>query len=460
VRGGSDAQLYFSFFATHNGGLYQQVSGVPAGAEVTFSVYAYLWSSSLSDPNASEQDGGLTLRVGVDPTGGTDPSSAGIVWSDFAQQYDAYRQYSVTVESTDSVVTVFIQSSVSTPVEYSAVFLDDASLTIAGSVAPTVTNTQVAVVPTFTVLPATVTSTVSAPVGVTATQAATGTSTQIVAPTFTALPATATEAAPPASPTQLATVTEASTATATQIIAPTFTPLPVTPTATQAPPTPSPIPSNTPVPRPTVDTITFPGTVIHTVRAGDTVARLATQYGSTTQAIISANGLGPNALIFVGQGLVIPVRATGTGGIIASATPQVIIVTATAVPAQVQPTAPPTQIALGPGIAASYTVAPGDTLLSIAARFRTSVVAIARLNGIVNPNRILVGQTLLIPATGTPPAAPTPTPTPPPLTYTVAPGDTLFRISLRFNVPLLRLIQINGIVNPNVIFVGQVLRLS
>jgi LysM repeat protein len=39
----------------------------------------------------------------------------------------------------------------------------------------------------------------------------------------------------------------------------------------------------------------------------------------------------------------------------------------------------------------------------------------------------------------------------------VRPGDTLFRIALRLNAPVSALIQANGIVNPNLIFVGQVL---
>jgi putative chitinase len=42
-------------------------------------------------------------------------------------------------------------------------------------------------------------------------------------------------------------------------------------------------------------------------------------------------------------------------------------------------------------------VQPGDTLSSIAWRFGTTVWALAQLNGIWNPNLIYVGQTLMIP---------------------------------------------------------------
>ena len=41
--------------------------------------------------------------------------------------------------------------------------------------------------------------------------------------------------------------------------------------------------------------------------------------------------------------------------------------------------------------------------------------------------------------------------------YVVQPGDTLFRIALRFRIPMSQLAQANGITNFNRVFVGQVL---
>jgi peptidoglycan-N-acetylglucosamine deacetylase len=182
----------------------------------------------------------------------------------------------------------------------------------------------------------------------------------------------------------------------------------------------------------------FPSQILHTVQYGDTVSILAARYGSAIQAIIEANGLNENALIYVGQGLVIPVR-----------TPPVPTATATLVV-----TNAPTQIPPGD----VYIVQPGDTLSQIARRFNTTVRTLAQLNGIVNVNSIRVGQRLQLVGTGTsnPPATQiAPTAVPSETTYTVQPGDSLYRIAIQYRVTIARLAEVNLIENPNRIFVGQ-----
>ncbi|XXF76250.1 LysM peptidoglycan-binding domain-containing protein [Myxococcaceae bacterium GXIMD 01537] len=49
---------------------------------------------------------------------------------------------------------------------------------------------------------------------------------------------------------------------------------------------------------------------------------------------------------------------------------------------------------------ATYRIRPGDTLSALAARFKTSVSALARANKIANPNLIYAGKTLVIPGKG------------------------------------------------------------
>jgi len=100
-------------------------------------------------------------------------------------------------------------------------------------------------------------------------------------------------------------------------------------------------------------------------------------------------------------------------------------------------------------------VQPGDNLFRIALRYGLTVEEIANANGIANPALIKVGQELVIPAGGTGPSEPTPGVR----TYTVQPGDNLFRIALRYNMSHIYLAQYNGISDPSTIYVGQVLRI-
>lgn len=104
----------------------------------------------------------------------------------------------------------------------------------------------------------------------------------------------------------------------------------------------------------------------------------------------------------------------------------------------------------------THTVQPGETLYSIALKYNTTTTAIAFANGITNPNLIFAGQSLVIPGTsssgsGSPAGS---------STYTVKSGDTLYSIARQFGITIDTLVSLNGISNPNFIYVGQVLKVS
>jgi murein DD-endopeptidase MepM/ murein hydrolase activator NlpD len=101
-------------------------------------------------------------------------------------------------------------------------------------------------------------------------------------------------------------------------------------------------------------------------------------------------------------------------------------------------------------LSADYIVQPGDTLSLIAQRFNTAVETIAQANGIVNPNLIFVGQSLAVPTPEGAPPLPSPT-----VIHVVQPGETLARIALRYNTTVWAVAQINDLSNPNLIHVGQ-----
>ncbi|MDR6938873.1 LysM peptidoglycan-binding domain-containing protein [Arcanobacterium hippocoleae] len=114
----------------------------------------------------------------------------------------------------------------------------------------------------------------------------------------------------------------------------------------------------------------------------------------------------------------------------------------------------------------SYQVRHGDTLWAIAKRFNTTVSALEAANNINARNYIYAGQHLVIPSQQTPLAS---TRTAPatvvtasntPLTHTVKAGDTLSALASRYGVTIAELIKLNGIKNPSLIYVGQVLKLT
>jgi len=109
----------------------------------------------------------------------------------------------------------------------------------------------------------------------------------------------------------------------------------------------------------------------------------------------------------------------------------------------------------------SHTVAAGENLYQIGLKYGVSWVTLADVNNLSNPNRITVGQTLQIPGGGSE-ANVSPEATPSPLTettYTVKAGDNLFRVGLAYGISWVQIAEANGIVNPNQIVVGDVLKI-
>jgi LysM repeat protein len=169
--------------------------------------------------------------------------------------------------------------------------------------------------------------------------------------------------------------------------------------------------------------------------------------------------------------LVVALIAMPTGhGLAQTAAPLTVaqspIETPTVTPTTI-PSATPTTTPVPQGqILGYHTVQPGETLFCIGRAYGVDPYAIARQNGILNPNIIHSGQRLAIP--NAPRALPpgqtcprqfdgTPTPSACRWNHTVIMGDNLYRISLHYEVSMYTIAEANHILNLNLIFVGQVL---
>lgn len=173
----------------------------------------------------------------------------------------------------------------------------------------------------------------------------------------------------------------------------------------------------------------------YTVKAGDTLGQIAANHQTSVNQLVQLNKLANPNLIYVGQVLTIK-QATSASQ------------STTATPAK-------------PASSATYTVKAGDTLSQIAASHGTSYQNLASLNHLSNPNEIYVGQTLKLQATtSTPAQTPTPAASTNQGTYTVKAGDTLSAIAATHGTSYEVLAQVNGISNPNEIYVGQTLKFT
>lgn len=97
----------------------------------------------------------------------------------------------------------------------------------------------------------------------------------------------------------------------------------------------------------------------------------------------------------------------------------------------------------------TYVVQAGDTLSGIASMYGTTYQHLAEINGITNPNLINVGQEIRIDGTA---------PTPSTEYYTIQPGDTLSGIASTYGTTWQWLAEINGIDTPDLIHPGTTIR--
>ena len=100
----------------------------------------------------------------------------------------------------------------------------------------------------------------------------------------------------------------------------------------------------------------------------------------------------------------------------------------------------------------TYVVQPGDTLYRIALNHGLTTQQLAQANGILNPSMIYAGQVLTIPDGSSSPEAEVTS-----ISHLVEPGETLFRIAVKYGLSIQSVAQANNITNYDLVFAGQYL---
>lgn len=105
-----------------------------------------------------------------------------------------------------------------------------------------------------------------------------------------------------------------------------------------------------------------------------------------------------------------------------------------------------------------YKVKKGDTLSKIALEYNTTVSHLVQINNIKNPNLIYTGEILTISCNHNN-SQNNSSNNQSIITYKIKSGDTLSQIALTYNTTVSSLVNLNNIKNPNLIYVGETIKI-
>ena len=166
------------------------------------------------------------------------------------------------------------------------------------------------------------------------------------------------------------------------------------------------------------------------VKPGETLSEIAERYGTSVQRLMQLNNLRSPQDLWAGSRIQVP----GAGGASSSGGARTTTVKA------------------------NYTVKPGETLSELAERYGTSVQRLMEMNNLRSAQDLWAGSRIQVPVTRTA-AAPKPAVNKNATQHKVQSGESLSVIANRYGVSLQNLIAINGISDPNQVVVGQTIKL-
>ena len=185
----------------------------------------------------------------------------------------------------------------------------------------------------------------------------------------------------------------------------------------------------------------------HIVQRGETLQVIAQRYGLSWQTLARANNIANPNLIYAGQALIVP----ASGG---QEVAPIVIPTAQPAPTVQRPLQRLTtrrQFRI-------HILRSGESIALIAERYDVVVEELQRLNGFNVGARLYGGDVILIPASSSSvPAVAAPTPVVGAIQHVVQRGETLAIIAARYGRTVGEIVRANDLQNPNRINVGQIL---
>ncbi len=165
--------------------------------------------------------------------------------------------------------------------------------------------------------------------------------------------------------------------------------------------------------------------VMHVMKSGEMLLTIAAQYDLSVETIMMVNEITDPTTLQIGQELLIPVTPTPQSKTSPTPTAQLIF----------------------------YTIEPGDTLLAIALAHDTTVEALMSANWLSDPTALQIGQKLVIPPVdGLLPDAITWAPT---AIHEIEGGDTLLSLAADYGSSVEDILTVNPDLDPSLLQIGQ-----